>query len=51
MSLKAKKCPGWLELLSAVQDVRDRQYWPFLSVWLLEMAVQDRATETHLQLC
>lgn len=51
MSLEAEKCPGWLGLLSAVQIVRGTQSWPFLSVWLLEMAVQGGTTEVHLQLC
>lgn len=41
MSVEADKWPGWLELLSTVWDVRGTQYWPFLSVWLLEMAIPE----------
>lgn len=40
-SVEADKRPGWLELLYTVCEVRGTQYWPFLSVWLLEMAVAE----------
>lgn len=32
---------------SLSSKVCDAQYWPFLSTWLLETAVQEGTTEAH----